>query len=174
MVRDKKTQVVRTLGDGEADWVDFEINEDFELFVDSIREGLFTFTLSPIPDDPQLNASSSAMLMQLAMAGGISIETAIKNSNMPNRMDIVKEIAEYKVKTDREQAAQMVDVQMVQQLAMQTGLSPEQVNEFVNKVQLERYKQLNQQNNKQNQNGQGLGTIQQQAAEPIRQQNIQQ
>jgi len=174
MMRDKKPQVVRMIGNRHEEWISLDVNEDYELFADAVREGIFTLTLAPVEDDPQLNWANSAQMMQLAAAGAMPLDIAFKYSTIPDRMDIIRDLAEYKTKTAREQAAQMVDVQMVQQLAMQTGLSPEQVNEFVNKVQLERYKQLNQQNNKQNQNGQGLGTIQQQAAEPIRQQNIQQ
>lgn len=57
---------------------------------------------------------------------------------------------------------------------MQLGLAPEQVNEFVNKLQMQRYQQLQQQQGEQIQRSQGLGEVQRQAAEPTRQQQIEQ
>jgi len=174
MLRDKKMNVIRMIGERYQQWVNFDFNENVELFADAVREGLFTLTLIPVEQDAQVNAANSAQLMQLAAAGAMPLEIALKYSSNADRMDIMKDMANHRIKSAREQAASMVDVQTVQQIAMQTGLSPQQVNEFVNKVQLSRYKELSAQENKQSEFGQGMGGIQKQAAEPIRQQNIEQ
>ena len=89
MLRDKKMNVIRMIGENFAEWVNFDFNENVALFSDSIREGLFTLTLVPVEEDAQVNAANSAQLMQLAAAGAMPLEIALKYSSNPDRMDIM-------------------------------------------------------------------------------------
>lgn len=173
MMRDKKGQVLRMVGKENATWLELDINEDFNTFADSMRKGMFGLTLVPVQDDPQLRASNAAKLMELAGVGAIPIEVGLKYSNMEDAEDIVRDIAKHRNKESIKEAAQMVNLQMVQQLASQMGLSPEQTEEFVNKLQTQRYAEMQQQQ-AQSANAQGLGEVKREAAEPQRQQNIQQ
>jgi len=171
-IRSRPNTVIRMLGESARAWVNYELDEKFDLFADAVRNGEFTLTVVPAEEDPQLNASNSAQLMQMAQVGLIPLETALEFSNMKDKHRIIKSMKKTRQEQLKVQAAEQVNIQMVQQIAAESGLSPEQVSELVTKLQKERYSQLQAEQNQNVQSAQGMSEIQRQATESSRMEEL--
>src|SRR5690625_4887311 len=102
----RRPKAIRKLGAGRGEWIEWTHDEDFDLFVDTLRRGDFTFRLRPKETDSQINQQQSAMLMQVAMAGGINVRSEEHTSELQSRGHLVcrdKEI------TRRKQAQALQD-----------------------------------------------------------------
>lgn len=172
LMRTKPQMVIRNVGDNAQDWMEFDGGERFGLFADAVRTGKYSMILRPKEDNAQVNAANSAQLMQMAMGGLIPLETAFEFSNYQDRHKILQSIRKHRKQNALEQAALQVDMQMVQQQALETGFSPEQVTELMQKLQKQRYAELEAQQNTQQSMAQGMGEIQGEAAEMTRMNEI--
>ncbi len=164
----KQTEVIRQIGDQHEPWINIDLEEDFGLFDDAIRTGEYGTILTFVDDNPQLNSTRAAQRMQLALAGAVPVEWAMKFSDDPDRYEMVKSLQEYMFEAQRKQVINQVSLQMVQQIALQNpNMTVDGVNEMIKQLQLEALKQQTQQTKQQG--GENLGR---QASEPIRQQNL--
>jgi hypothetical protein len=168
IMQDKPSHVIRSVGDQAKPWVMLELDNSFDIFADAMRTGHFNLTISPVQDNPQSSAARDATYMQLALNGAMPIETAIKNSGDPRRGQILRDMRRDRNKQMMEEAALMVGIQTVQQLAAESGMEPQAVQEFVTKLQKARYAEINQQQQNQKRAASGLGAIQQQSMEDSR------
>jgi hypothetical protein len=167
-MRSRPNTIVRVLGDGVKPWLSYEIDEKFDLFSEAIRNGEFTLTVVPTDEDSQINASNSAQLMQMATVGLIPLETAFEYSNMPDRYKIIKSIKQHRQKQAIEQAATQVDMQMVQQMMMENGVSQEQAEIIMKNLHKQRNQEILAERNQQTQQAQGMAEVQRQASESSR------
>lgn len=168
IMQDKPEHVIRAVGDQARPWVSLEVDQSFDIFADAMRSGHFTLTISPIQESPQSSASRDAQYMQMALAGAIPLETAIKNSGDPRRGQILRDMRRDRNKQMMEEAALMVGIQTVQQIAAESGLEPQAVQELVTKLQKARYAEMNQQKQNQQRAASAFGAIEQNAMEDAR------
>ncbi len=176
-MKKKKSSVIRVIGEQHAKWINVELDDEFDLFASTVKGGQVGLMIVPDENDPQMKNTRAAQLQQLAMAtGDINLYAwALKFSDDPNRHEIVREL--YKVQRES-QLAQMqnqVDLQMVQQIALEQGISMEVASQIVAKLQVEKMKQMQaSQSGKGKQMVQGNAQIQRSASEPTRMAQIQQ
>jgi len=169
MARTQKNQVVRMLGDNVKPWVMIDLDPDEGLYDNMLRKGLFSCVLVPTEDNVQLDEARSAKYMELAMAGAIPIEVALKYSNDPNRHNMIREIKRWKHQQMLEQAKNQVDIQQVMQVMMQQGVDSQTADEIVKKVRMQNFQKQNQ-----SQGAPGTKAIGEAAAQPQRLQTIEQ
>jgi hypothetical protein len=171
----KKKSVIRLIGDEYKPWIEIDFNEDFDLFERAVRAGEFATVLVPKEENPRINAERAARYMEFAMAGFLDPEVALEFSDDPQRYKIIKRNREAARQRAKEQAGMMVDMQMVQQMMVDEGLSVDQASEMVEKMKKERMRQIYQeeqaQRGRQAQEGQGASTIQSQASQSRQQTN---
>lgn len=173
LARTRKDMVVRMLGDQATPWVQIDLDPDDGLFADTLRSGAFSCVLVPTEDNAQLDEARTAKYMELAAAGLIPVEVALKNSNDPNRHNMVREIKRWKHQQRLEQAQNMVDVQMVQQIMMESQVDAETADDIIKKLRLQNLQ------NQQTQNAapagaSGMKAVSEAAAQPQRLQSIEQ
>lgn len=171
MARTQKEQIVRMLGDNVKPWVQIDLDPDEGLYDNMLRAGLFSCVLVPSEDNPQLDEARSAKYMELAMAGALPLEVALKYSNDPNRHNMIREIKHFKHQQMLEQAKNQVDVQQIMQVMMQQGVDSQTADEIIRKVRLQNSQQQNQ---SQQAGAPGTKAISEAAAQPQRLQTIEQ
>jgi hypothetical protein len=174
LMQTKPEHVIRAVGDQVRPWVKLEMNNNFGIFSDALRTGHFSLTITPQSEDVRTNASRDAQYMQLAMAGAIPIETAIKISNDPRKGILLREMRKDAQRKAMEQAATMVNIQAVQQIATEMGLGPEAAQELALKLQKARYAEMNQQEQQKQRAASGVGAIEATAQEDTRMESISQ
>jgi hypothetical protein len=172
MMQQRPEHVIRAVGDHVRPWVSLEMNQNFGVFADALRTGHFSLTVVPQQDDPRTNAARDAQYMQLAMAGAFPIETAIRVSNDPRKGIILREMRKDAQRKMMEDAASMVNIQTVQQIAAEMGLGPEAARELATKLQKARYAEMNQQEQQQTRVASGMGAIQGNAQEDTRMESV--
>lgn len=172
IMQTRPNHVLKVIGEQARPWVSLEIDNNFDIFSESIRAGHFALTVSAVEDNPQTNSARDATYMQLAMAGAIPLETAIKISNDPRKGMILREMRKDKEKRAKQEAALQVGLQMVQQIAMESGLDPQAATELVTKLQKARYAELQQQEQEQKRVGAQMGAIQSQSMQDSRMEAI--
>jgi hypothetical protein len=173
LMQTKPTQVIRMLGEQARPWTSLEVDQSFDMFAEALRVGQFTLTVAPIEDNPQTNSARAAQYMQMALGGVMPVETAMKYSNDPNRGGILRDMKKDRAKRAMEDAALMVGIQTVQQLAAESGMDPQAVQEFVTKLQKARYAELQQQEQEQKRVGSQIGAVQTGAMQDARMEAMQ-
>jgi hypothetical protein len=168
----KKGSVVRLLGESSRPWIEIPQHEDYTVFVDAVRAGKTALVLVPVADDPQRDTAMSAKLMELSMNGIIPIEMAFEFSNIPDRYKIIQRLHESRQEQAQRAAMNQVDMQLVQQMLMQTNLPHDVVMETMKNMRLETYKQQTQAQNAPS--GGNSPTIMREAGSMERQENLEQ
>src|SRR5690625_3514916 len=112
------------------------------------------------------------MLMQVAMAGGINVETALEFSDMPFAHRLLRRDKEITRRKQAQALQNQMDIEQVSQMAMEVGVDVETADELQRRLRLQRSKELKEQEGRQRQMGQGMGEIQSQANEANRQEQI--
>jgi len=172
MMQDRPEHVIRAVGDHIRPWVTLEMNQNFDIFADALRTGHFSLTIVPQQDDARSNAAKDAHYMQLALAGAMPIETAIRISTDPRKGIILREMKKDAQRKMMEDAANMVNIQTVQQIAAEMGLGPEAARELATKLQKARYAEMNQQEQNQQRAASAMGGINNTAQEDARMESI--
>jgi len=177
MMKNKKNQVIRMIGEDYKPWLEVDLDEQFDTFERAIREGEYTTVLKAKSDNAQLDEERSAKLMELALAGAVPPEVAIEFSTNPDRYKIIQRMKEYRLERVREQAANQVEIGQIQEIASkEVGMSAEMIGELLEKLKLQKMEQQYQKEKQPSlaQNGQGAKTIQEQAKQTQTRQTIEQ
>lgn len=171
MVRPQRA--IRKVGESRGEWIELNYNEDFELFVDTLSKGDFTFKLVPKTVDTQFEQQQAAMILQLAMAHPeIDVEAALEFSNIPFAHRFLRRNREI-IRRKQNQALQnQIGIDEVVQTALQLGVDTQTADEMARKLRLQRAKELQEGEGAQRQRGQGASTIQSLASESMRQEAI--
>ena len=172
MMQNKPEHVIRAVGDHIRPWVTLEIDQKFTIFSDALRTGHFSLTITPQSDDPRTNAAKDAQYFQMAMSGFMPFETALRISNDPRKGLILREMKKDRQKRAMEEAATMVNIQTVQQIAAEMGLGPEAATELATKLQKARYAEMNQQEQQQQRAASAFGAIESVAQEDTRMESL--
>lgn len=172
MMQQKPAHVIRAVGDQVKPWISVEMDQKFGIFSDALRSGHFSLTIIPQNDDPRTNAARDAQYFQMGIAGIMPIETAIKVSNDPRKGMILREMRKDRQKKAMEDAATMVNIQQVQQIAAEMGLGPEATQELAVKLQKAKYAEMNQQEQQQKRAASGFGAIESVSQEDTRMESI--
>lgn len=145
-MKERKTQVLREIGSDHADWIDVDLDDKFDVFESALYNGDIHLSLSPEEESAQLNNTRSAQRYELAAAGLAPVEWAVLHSDDPNKHEILKSLEKLKHEAAMRQAKTQVDIQLVQQLALQNpNMTPDMVNEFVKELQIAQVKELQKQ-----------------------------
>jgi hypothetical protein len=174
LMQQKPDHVIRSVGDQIKPWVKLEVSQKFDIFADALRTGHFALTIIPQADDARSNASRDAQYMQLALAGAIPIETAIKISNDPRKGILLREMRKDMQRKAMDEAATMVSIQNVQQIAAEMGLGPDAARELATKLQKARYAEMNEQEQQQKRAASAFGAIEATSQEDTRMESISQ
>jgi protein-disulfide isomerase-like protein with CxxC motif len=108
----------------------------------------------------------------MAMSGFMPFETALRISNDPRKGMILREMKKDRQKKAMEEAATMVNIQTVQQIAAEMGLGPEAATELATKLQKARYAEMNQQEQQQQRAASAFGAIESVAQEDTRMESL--
>ena len=162
---EEKPSAIRLLGDNHTKWLEIDYNDDFDLFAEAIFTGKYKTKLMPKDSDKQSNTLNTSMLLELAGAGVINIETAFEFAdNFPNSHEIIKRDKEITRQKMREQASQQVSIQRLQQLLLENpNISAEQADEMIKKVRVEQMEKQRTEEESQTQGAQGMREIQREA-----------
>jgi hypothetical protein len=159
MMEQKPKQVIRKIGEEYEPWVELELEEDFDLFADAIRNGSYHLIAKPQNANRQIDEERGAKYMELALAGILDPEIAIEFSPDPNRYKILKKIREKELERARRQAYQQFSLEEFYQAASSSGLPAEGLEELIDKMKKEKMKQATQEsgeNIQRQQGGQGM------------------
>ena len=172
IARLKKGQVIRLLGDPVAPWLEIPQSEDFDIFVDNCRNGKTALVVTPIKENPQLDTMMSAKLFELSSVGLLPVEVAFQYSNFPDKHNIIRDIRSSRSEQGRRVAMDQVDIQQVQQMMVEMGLSPEAVEEALTKMRKQAYAKFTQ--SQQQPTGGSMPMISREAGAMTRQANLEQ
>lgn len=144
LMDNKQQKVIRSLSEEYKPWIEIGLGEDFELFKEAMYDGQYSMALKPKEDNQQIAEQRSAKYMELAMSlpNQFPLEVALEYSTDPDRHKIIKRIKEAQLERARRQAAMQVDIRQVQQIAQQTGLKPDVVEDLITNLQKEKAKQM--------------------------------
>ena len=171
---EKRPKAMRILSENRTKWIEFTYDDDFQLFVDSIRSNNYVTKLEAV-QDAQMNQSDRAMLMQLAaQSPDIDVEAAIEFSGINNAHEFLRRSRELVAQKKRQMVADQVDLQQVQQMLLEQGIDQDQANKIISNLKLQRMNELQAQQNAQTQSAQGIGEVQRQAGEDNRIETIEQ
>jgi len=163
----KPKHVLRRIGEEYEPWLEVELEEDFDLFASAIRSGQFNTLVKPKTDNAQIQQERAAQYMEMAMAGLLDPEIAIEFSNDPNRHRILRRMKEKELERIQRQAYSQFSFQEFMQIAAESGLPMDAIEELLDKMKREKAKQMSQDNSgeqiQRRQGGQGA-----QAAPAIR------
>lgn len=173
MMQRKPNHFIRALGDQVRPWINIDIDHSFDLFAESMRTGNFSLTVRAEKEDSQSSAARDAQYMQMALAGAIPIKTAIRNSTDPRRGKILRDMQKDREEDAMLEQATVVSLSTIQQVAAESGMQPEAVKELVLKLQKSRYAELQEQEAQRKRAASSIGSVQTQAADPMRIENQQ-
>ncbi len=177
-MKNKKTSVLRVVGDQHSKWINVDLDDDFDMFAGAIREGQVGLMLVPDDNDPQMKNARAAQLMQFATATGdpTMFAWALKFSDDPNKNEIVRELYKTIHQAQVAQVQNQVDLQMVQQMALEQGIPMEVAAQLVSKLQVEKMKQIQAQQSggRARQGGMGANATQLAATESTRMNTLEQ
>ena len=163
------------LGEHRSPWIKIDFDERFEIFEQAVRAGEYNTVLIPKEDNPRIGAERAARYLQMAMAGILHPEVALEFSDDPDRYKIIKRNKEKMREAAHDQAAQMVEFSMIQEIMANQGVNQEKAQEILDELQKARSRQMaqeqSQQTGQQKQFSQGGGggfNIQAQGAESQR------
>lgn len=140
-LKDHKSRVIRLLGEEHRPWLTLDIDEDFDMFEQSVRKGEYATVLVATEDNNQRSAERAAQYMELAMAGVLDPEVALEFSDDPQRHKIIKRNRQKMKERRRKEMAHMFEEPMIQQIALEQGLSPQATAEMIERLQRERMKE---------------------------------
>jgi hypothetical protein len=134
LMRIRKDSVIRQIGDEYSPWLEVDLEENYDLFESAIRNGTYNTVVKPKTDSAQLQEERSARYMEMAMAGLMDPEIAIEFSADPDRHKILKKMREKELERVRRQAFGQFSFQEFMQLAAQSNLPAEAIEELVDKM----------------------------------------
>lgn len=155
MMKSQPKQVLRKIGEEYEPWVEIELEEDFDLFADAIRNGSYHVIAKPTSNNRQLDEERSAKYMEMALAGILDPEIAIEFSPDPNRYKILKKMKEKEIERAQRQAYQQFSFQEFMEAAAQSGLPAEGLEDLIEKMKKEKMRQVAQADGEQIQRQQG-------------------
>ncbi len=175
-LKNHQSRVIRLLGEEHRPWLNINLSEDYNMFEQAVRKGEYSTVLVATSDNNQRNAERSSQYMEMAMAGILDIEVALEFSDDPQRYRLIKRNRQKMRERHREQIAHMYEEPLIQQIAMEMGLSPKATSEFIEKLQRQRMMEMAQQEREvegeQRQRAAGRGNIQRAASETERMSEI--
>lgn len=180
LMKRQPEQVIRRIGDNHKDWIEIELEEDFDLFDSAIRTGQYNTVLRPINDHPQLQEERASKYLEMAMAGMIDPEVAIEFSTDPERFKILRRMKEKELERTQRMAFNQFTFEEFYQYAADSGLPMKAIEELIETMKREKMKQMEQQDQQQTgaqvqrqQGGQGIrGSVGQSASESQRLEQI--
>lgn len=172
---EKRPKAMRVLSENRSKWIEFTYDQDFELFVDAIRSNNYITKLEAVQENEQMNQSDRATLMQLAaQSPELDVEAAIEYSGINEAHNFLRRSRELIAHKKRQQVADQVDIQQVQQLLLERGIDQDEANKIISRLKLQRMQEMESQENAQRQQAQGMSQIQRDANEENRIETIEQ
>lgn len=172
-IKENPEEVARMIGRQRADFHKLDFNKEFDLFVDAVFNGEYTFSLIPEDDDQQKGAERQSQYWELAMNGQMPIEIPIKYSDDPNRYDILRDMKKWKHEQKLEQIQNNIDLKRVEQMLLQNeSLDSETADKMIKKMRAEKMKEAQEQSAQNQPKPKNMQKIKQNANQTKKQKNI--